>query len=412
MKYGCIGERLGHSFSKEIHALIADYEYELCELTPDSVGAFMTEKSFNAINVTIPYKEKVIPYLDSIDEAAKLIGSVNTVVNRGGRLYGYNTDFYGMSRLIEKCGIDLLKKKVLILGSGGTSKTAYAVAKSIGADPIIRVSRQRRDDAVSYSDMYESHTDADVIINTTPVGMYPDIFARSVELSRFPSLSGYVDAVYNPLRPTAVLEALERGVSAEGGLYMLVAQAVRASEIFLDATLSDDTLDTAFDKILRSKENVVLIGMPSSGKSTVGRLVAEALGRKFVDTDEIIKELAGTSIPEIFATRGEAYFRNLESEAVEIASKGTSFVIATGGGAVLKWENVKALKRNGRLFFLDRSPEKLITTSDRPLSSDRDALIKLYNERYGIYCSSADVKIDGNDDATSVAKNITEYFKR
>ncbi len=412
MKYGCIGEKLGHSFSKEIHGLIADYEYELRELASEAVGSFMKEKNFIAINVTIPYKERVIPYLDYIDDAAKLIGSVNTVVNRNGKLYGYNTDFYGMTRLINKCGVELSGKKVLILGSGGTSKTAFAVANSMGSGSVIRVSRERKDGAVNYSDMYESHTDADVIINTTPVGMYPNTSGRSVDVSCFPSLRGYIDAVYNPLRPTAVLEAIKLGIPAEGGLYMLVAQAARAAEIFLDVTLSEDTVDQAFNKVMSSKENIVLIGMPSSGKSTVGNLIANALGRKFLDTDEIIRELAGSSIPKIFATRGEAYFRDLESEAVKIASKETKLVIATGGGCVLRNENVDELKKNGRVFFLDRSPDKLIATSDRPLSSDREALLKLYKDRYEIYCSACDVRINGDESAERVANNITEFYTK
>ena len=410
MKYGCIGEKLGHSFSKEIHGMIADYDYTLRELPKESVGEFIRKKDFQAINVTIPYKETVMPYLDHIDKAAMIIGSVNTVVNRDGVLYGYNTDFYGMSRLIEKCGVDPAQKKVLILGSGGTSKTAFAVATDMGAGEIIKVSRSKKGDMISYEDMYAHHTDADMIINTTPVGMFPDISGKSVDVSRFSRLLCYVDAVYNPLRPTAVLDALSRGISASGGLYMLVAQAVRASEIFLNTSLPKTTLDTVFNKICAGKENAVLIGMPSSGKSTVGRLVAESLERKFIDTDDIIREIAGVSIPEIFKKYGEKYFRDLESEAIRIASKETSAVIATGGGAVLKQENVLELKKNGRLFFLDRSPEKLIATSDRPLSSDREALISLYNARYDVYCNSADVRLDGDVTAEAVAKTVTEYF--
>ena len=411
MKYGCIGERLGHSFSKEIHGLIADYEYELREIPRDSVGAFMEAKDFCGINVTIPYKETVMPYLDEIDDGARRIGSVNTVVNRGGRLLGYNTDFYGMSRLIKKCGIEISGKKVMILGSGGTSKTAHAVCESMGAGEIIPVSRSGRDGTVTYEDMYYYHTDADVIVNTTPVGMYPNVSDRSVDVSKFPRLFGYVDAIYNPLRPTAVREAVARGIAAEGGLYMLVAQAVRAAEIFMDTALPENTLDSVFERIVHNKENVVLIGMPSSGKSTVGKMVASLLGREFVDTDELIVKLGGMPIPEIFATRGEAYFRDLESEAVRIAAKETCRVIATGGGAVLRVENVDALKQNGRVFFIDRPLEKLITTSDRPLSSDRAALEQLYTKRYGIYCDSSDERIDGSPDVKDVAQSIMEHFK-
>lgn len=408
MRYGCIGEHLGHSFSKEIHALIADYDYEIREIPKDKVDDFMKRGDFLGINVTIPYKETVIPYLYYKDEGAKLIGAVNTVVNRGGKLYGYNTDFYGMSRLIEHAGVSICSKKVLILGSGGTSKTAFAVASTMGAKEIIKASRSGADGALLYDDVYCKHTDADIIINTTPVGMFPNIFASPINIDKFPNLSGVIDAIYNPLRTPLILAARKRGIAAEGGLYMLVAQAVRASEIFLDTEYPADMCDTVYKTILNEKENTVLIGMPASGKSTVGKLISKKLSRVLIDTDTLISERAGMSIPDIFKERGETGFRELETQIIREVSARTGTIIATGGGAVLRRENVDALRESGRIFFLDRSPELLVATSDRPLSSTKEAITQRYHERYGTYCQACDERIDADGDALSVAEKIIE----
>jgi shikimate dehydrogenase len=273
MRYGLLGEVLGHSFSKSIHNTLGDYPYDLIEVKKDELDAFMRAKDFAGLNVTIPYKESVIPYLDHIDEAAKAIGAVNTIVNRDGKLYGYNTDFYGMARLIYHAKISLAGMKVIILGTGGTSKTAMAVAKSLGAREILIVSRSCGEDVITYEELYESHTDADVLINTTPVGMFPNSDNFPVEIGRFSSLVGVIDAVYNPLRTPLIVEAKKRKIKAEGGLYMLVAQAVRASEIFLNTQYDERTVDKLWRRMIREKENIVLIGMPASGKSTVGRIL-------------------------------------------------------------------------------------------------------------------------------------------
>ncbi len=409
MEYGCIGEKLGHSFSKEIHNALADYEYELCEVPRDGLDSFMRCADFKAINVTIPYKEAVIPYLYKIDASAAEIGAVNTVVNRNGRLFGYNTDFYGMTRLIAHAGIDPTGKKVAILGSGGTSKTAHAVARSLGASEIIKVSRSGKNGTATYKELYEKHADTQIIINTTPVGMYPSIFDSAADTARFPDLCGFVDAVYNPLRTAAVLRAKERGISAEGGLYMLTAQAVRASEIFLDTKYSESECDRIFDKITKEKENIVLIGMPSSGKSTVGRLLADELGRDFYDTDATVEQKINMSIAEYFSSFGEEAFRKEESEAVREICKSTSSVISTGGGAVLKPENIHNLKKNGRLFFIDRPLNDLMPSDDRPLARDKDAIVRRYNERYEIYRAAADVIIPAECDAAEVAERILKH---
>ncbi len=411
MHYGCIGEHLKHSFSKEIHGLLGDYRYEIREIAPADLDAFLRAGDFMGINVTIPYKEKVIPYLSYIDKDAERIGAVNTVVNRDGKLYGYNTDFYGMRSLIEHLRINMKDQKVAVLGTGGTSKTARAVAESMGASCVLRVSRSAKEDAIDYDTLYRDHCDVGVIINTTPCGMYPNPNGVAVDISRFPRLIGVVDAVYNPLRPTLVLNAKQCGIPTEGGLYMLVAQAVRASEIFLDQVYPAETLERIYQKILRQKENIVLVGMPGSGKTTVGKLLAEQLGREFCDMDVCIQNTIQQPVSEYLAANGEPAFRDLEARvlAEQIAQR-TSLVIATGGGAILRDENVAALRRNGRLYFLDRPIEDIQPTADRPLSSSVEALRKRYEERYGRYCAVADVHIDVNGSAENVADNIRKEY--
>lgn len=410
MKYGLIGERLGHSFSKDVHSMLADYEYTLCEIPKEELGDFMTRAPFTAINVTIPYKEAVIPYLSYISDEARRIGAVNTIVKRDGRLYGYNTDFFGMSAQINKMRLDLAGKKTVILGTGGTSKTARAVAESMGANPIITVSRTKKEGAIDYGELMKEHLDARIIINTTPVGMYPKNDAAPIDVTLFKNLEGVLDAIYNPLRTSLVLDALKMGAKAEGGLYMLVAQAVYASEIFLGVKHTREKLDKIFKKIRRKKENIVLIGMPASGKSTVAALLSSELSREAFDTDEMIKSARGSGIPEIFESEGEVAFRDYESEAVALVSTKNGAVIATGGGAVLREKNVKLLKQNGVLFFIDRPPEKLMPTVDRPLARDVEAIKKRYEERYGIYCNAADVVIDADDTPVNIAKKIKGAF--
>ncbi len=397
MKYACIGEHLKHSFSKEIHAALADYEYGIMEIPKDELDSFMKKADFSGINVTIPYKEAVIPYLSSLDKTALEIGSVNTVVKRSGALYGYNTDFYGMSKLFSKAGIDPCCKKAAVLGTGGTSKTARAVLKSLGASEIITVSRSKTDGVFTYDELYEKHSDIEILVNTTPLGMFPENEGCAADISKFKRLSGVIDAVYNPLRSRLILSAAEKGIPCEGGLYMLVAQAVFASEIFLDRKYPDGTLDSVFEKILKSKETIVLTGMPGSGKSTVGRLLAKELGRVFFDTDAVIEEKAGITIKEIFERHGEAYFRDLESAVIEELSKKSSAVISSGGGAVLRDENIRRFKSNGRIVFIDRDVNELVPTESRPLASDIAAIKARYLERYPRYLSTMDasVKVDG-----------------
>ena len=401
-----IGERLPHSFSKEIHEKIADYDYSLKKLKADEVADFILSKNFKAINVTIPYKQTVIPFLDEISPEAQAIGAVNTVVNRGGVLHGYNTDFGGMRALIERTEVELKYKKALILGTGGTSRTAAAVCERLGAKEILRVSRSGREGSITYEQAYAAHGDADVIINTTPCGMFPNLFDCPIELSRFEKLSGVIDAVYNPLNTALVLAAKERGLNASGGLYMLVAQAVLAAQHFLDKELDVIKLtNTIYEEIYFSKRNIVLSGMPGSGKSTVGKLIAEQLGREFIDTDALIVARAG-EITRIFEEHGEPYFRDLETEVIKELAPLNGKVISLGGGAVLRDENVGALRHNGEIFFIDRSPEYLIPTSDRPLADEKAKIMRLYDQRIERYMATADYIIDGDCEPADVADSV------
>lgn len=404
MQYGCIGEHLPHSFSKEIHEKIGDYEYELKELAPDELDGFMRERDFRAINVTIPYKQAVIPYLYEIDPKAAKVGAVNTIVNRDGRLYGYNTDVEGMDRLIKRAGATLSGKKVLILGTGGTSKTALALATDKGASRAVRVSRTQKEGCVTYEQAYVECSDFEIIINTTPCGMFPHSEESPTEPERFKKLEAVFDAVYNPLETELTARAKKLGVTAENGLYMLAAQAVAAYGIFMGTEPEAELTDEVYSQVLRDKQSIVLIGMPSSGKTTIGQILARDLERRFFDTDDLIKQKIGEEIPDIFKRIGESGFREIEAEVIRDLSTVNGAVIATGGGAILREDNVRMLKRNGKLYFLDRPLELLIPTDDRPLSGTADALKKRYEERYDKYVSAADEIIKVRNDAEAAAQ--------
>lgn len=406
IEYGLIGEKLSHSFSQLIHNRLGEYKYELISLSPDELVTFMAARRFKGLNVTIPYKKDVIPFCDDLSNAARRIGSVNTLLVRSdGTLYGHNTDYDGFVYAAKKAGISFKDKKVLILGSGGTSLTACVAAEDLGASEIIVVSRNGK---VNYANLYEQK-DAGVIVNTTPVGMYPNNGTSLVDLSCFPSLSGVIDVIYNPLRTALLLQAESLGIKCTSGLPMLVAQAKAASELFFSKEISDFETERIYSTLLGKVTNVVLIGMPGSGKTTLGLAVAKKLDRKFVDTDILITERAGMSVPEIFECFGEAHFRNLEREAVADVSKEKGLVIAVGGGAVMDIKNRDALRQNGRVYYITRDIEKL-ETNGRPLSSSIEALRKLKAERAPVYSTLSNKTII-NDGALSDAVNfITEDF--
>lgn len=410
MEYGCIGEKLGHSFSKEIHNALASYEYSLKELKREELPEFFKNKDFKAINVTIPYKQDVIEYLDWISDEAKSINAVNTIVNRNGKLYGYNTDFYGLKALVEREKVSLKGKTVAVLGSGGTSNTAFAVANYLAALSVLKVSRNKKDGYITYEELYEKYSDCEIIINTTPCGMYPKIGVSAVDLEKLPKVEAVFDAVYNPLNSKLVLDAKAKNITATGGLYMLVSQAAYAVEKFIDLPVDCNKVEEIFKNLFKHKMNIALVGMPASGKTTVGKALSEKLNKNFVDSDDEIVKAENKKIPEIFEEFGEAYFRNIENRVIKELSVLNSQVISTGGGVVLNPENIENLKGNSRIYFLDRPLDMLITTSDRPLSSNRADLEKRYSERYELYKLSADIIVDGSKTVEEVAKIIEEDF--
>jgi len=394
MKYGLIGEKLSHSFSKEIHEALADYTYEIRELTPDEVASFLEAREFEGINVTIPYKEKVIPFLDSISDAAKKIGAVNTITKKDGKLFGDNTDFYGMREMILGANIDVCGKKALILGTGGTSKTAKAVLADLGARKIITVSRRSGENTVTYETALELHRDAEIIVNTTPVGMYPNTDAAPIDIKSFSSLCGVIDAVYNPLRTRLILDAEAEGIPAVGGLMMLILQAAKASGIFLGRETDEKKVAATVRNIFESKENIVLVGMPGCGKSTLGKILSGMTGRRFVDIDEVITEITGRHPSEIISEDGEGEFRRIETEAVKKVSKMSGIIIATGGGVVTRKENIPYLRQNGRIIYLHCIPSDLTPTPDRPLSASRSVIRAMYEVRHPLYIEAADAVVE------------------
>ena len=439
MEYELIGERLGYSFSKEIHEKLSPCSYELREIAREDLDNFLKQKEFLGINVTIPYKEAVLPYLDEIAPEARSIGAVNTIVRDGDRLRGFNTDYYGFLALAEKAGIDFAGREVLILGAGGAAKTVHAVATDRGAARITHAVRTPKAPGQVGLGELKPGSGYEIIVNCTPVGTHPRDEESPVDLGLFPRLKGVLDLVYNPLRTRLVLDAQERGIPAEGGLYMLVAQAVQARRFF-DASLDTDrcpaeppastwapsaaadklsaqrmtpdarmdeahcrrqpagpdSVSTLFNDILGSKRNLVLIGMPSSGKTTLGQALADRSARPFFDTDRLIVEKAGKPIPRIFAEDGEPAFRQIEAEVIRDLSQRNGLVIATGGGAILNPDNVRRLRHNGLICRIDRDLERLSPSSDRPLASDLEKMRALYQKRREAYLRATDCRIDNN----------------
>ncbi len=403
---GLIGRKLGHSFSPEIHSFLADYEYKLYEMEENGVGAFLEDCPLDALNVTIPYKKTVMPYLLHISDEAERIGSVNTIVKRADGLYGYNTDYYGFSYMLKKSGIEITGKKVLILGSGGASVTVRTVAEDLKAAEIIVISRNGEN---NYENI-EKHRDADVLVNTTPVGMYPDTGKSPVDLKVFPKLSGVLDLIYNPSQTKLLYDAKSLGIPYINGLSMLVAQGKRAAEIFTGEPIPDCEIEKIIKAIEYRTKNIVLIGMPGAGKSTLGRILSEKLGRKIVDTDEIIKKKAGIPIPEIFSLYAEDKFRELETEAITEAGKMSGAVIATGGGIVTRKENRYPLKQNSVTVWLKRELS-LLPLDGRPISQNNN-ITELYEKRAPLYEDFADFSVDVSENAEETAEKILEKLRR
>ena len=411
MRYGLIGSPLGHSHSPFLHERMGGEGYALLELPESALAGFFAAKEFDGVNVTIPYKRAVIPLLDEVDDTARECGAVNTVINRGGRLVGYNTDLYGMRFALDAAGISLAGKRVVILGSGGTSHTARALAAREGAASVRVVSRSGE---YGYSDL-SPLADAEILLNTTPVGMFPHMDAEPLSLSAFPALEGFFDAVYNPLRTRLALAADERGIKRADGLLMLAAQAKASRELFTGGEIlgrndrqAAAVITDAYRALFLSLTNIVLIGMPGSGKTTVGGELAALLGRELVDTDELVERNAGRSIPDIFAVSGEAAFRDLEQKAVFDAGSMQGKVIATGGGAVLRLENRLSLATNGFVVYLRRDTDRL-AREGRPLSLSGD-LAAMLAARDPVYSAFADLITVNSGDPKTVATKIAEAF--
>ena len=400
---GLIGEKLGHSFSPAIHGKLADYEYKLYELSPEQLGPFLEKKEFDGLNVTIPYKKTVIPYCDELTEAAKSIGSVNTIVKRAdGTLLGHNTDYDGIMWLLKNAGAEVKGKKAVVLGTGGASVTVQAALRDLGAAQVVVVSR-------SGEENYENiarHSDAKILVNATPVGMYPKTGVSPVDLDSFTALEGVFDVVYNPAKTQLLLDAEKRGIPCANGLGMLVAQAKAACERFTGEPIDDEKVYTIKAELERNTRNVMLIGMPGSGKSTVGAALAEKLGRKLVDVDERIVEMAGCSIPEIFAKEGEEGFRQIEHQALCEVSKESGLVIATGGGVVTRRENLDPMRQNSLIVWLLRDIS-LLPKDGRPLSQT-NSLTEMFKVREPLYRAAADCVADNNGSLQDTLKQIME----
>ena len=400
--YGLIGGKLGHSYSKIIHEQIADYTYDLLPLpTEAEARAFMEKRAFAAINVTIPYKQLVIPYCDEVDPKAKAIGAVNTIVNRDGKLYGYNTDYAGFAYLAKAHGVDFADKTVLILGTGGTHSTVTAVCRDGGAKEILTASRTGKDGALLYSEAMHRR-DVQIIVNTTPCGMFPNVGQCLIDPKAFPALEAVLDVVYNPFRTELLLRAEDCGVTAAGGFEMLVAQAVFAAEHFTGRQLDTAALIPAVSRRLRHElANVSIIGMPGCGKSTVGAALAKRLGKRFVDLDAEIERRTGHNIPDIFAQ---------EAEVLAKVAKDNSQVIACGGGVIKNPANTRALRQNGPVLWVRRPLERL-ATGGRPLSKGGAALKQLEAERTPLYEAAATAVLENNSTLTEAVNKAVELFE-
>ena len=399
MKCGLLGRKLGHSYSPQIHALLGNYSYQLFEKEPEEIGDFLKNGDFTGLNVTIPYKKEVIPFLDELSPAAARLGAVNTIVRRDGKLIGHNTDYFGFRWLVQESGLQVAGKKALVLGSGGASSTAAAVLQELGATVIV-ISRSGEN---NYGNL-DRHADAAVIANTTPVGMYPNTGKSALSLEGFPRLEGVLDAVYNPARTQILLDAERRGLAAVNGLWMLVAQAKESAEWFTGEEIPDSRIAKIHHTLRLQMENIILIGMPGCGKTAVGQQLAQKLGKKFVDADESLEARVCRKITDIIPNDGEAAFREMESETLAELGKQSGLVIATGGGCVTQPQNYPLLHQNGTIFWLKRELDKL-PTDGRPLSQ-KGTLGQMYEARMPLYLRFADAAISNDGSITETASAI------
>ncbi|HBR08518.1 MAG TPA: shikimate kinase [Clostridiales bacterium] len=403
--YGLLGRRLAHSYSVSIHRMMGNADYRLIPLEPEELPGFMGREDIGGLNVTIPYKLDVMRYCDRISPEAREIGAVNTVICRDGKLRGYNTDKYGFEWMVKRAGIGFSGKKVLILGSGGASRTALAAARSLGAAETVVVSRSGPE---NYGNIGR-HADVEILINTTPAGMYPNNLDAPVSVADFPRCAGVLDVIYNPRRTALLMEAERLKIPCAGGLTMLVAQAKAAAELFFDRKIPDGNIPEITGKLRRETENIVLIGMPGSGKSEIGKVLSQMTGRPLSDTDDMVSMAVGESIPDIFASRGEAAFRALEREAVRTAAKESGRIVVTGGGVVLDSGNYPPLHQNARIYHILRATE-LLETAGRPLSGDAAALGAMSKKRMPLYARFRDAAIENDGAVSDAAREIWRDF--
>lgn len=403
---GLLGHNITYTFSPEIHNKLG-YDYKVIDLNEEDFKVFMEHRNFSGLNVTIPYKDKVIKYLDVVSPLAKSLNAVNTIVHKDGKLYGYNTDYDGLKHSLLSHEVDVQDKKVLVLGTGNTAHTVQSLFKSLKAKEVICMGRETEINYDNLDDVLDFH----IIVNTTPVGVYPNIYNAVLSLERFYNLETVVDVIYNPLNSKLVSDAKALDLKAFGGLHMLVAQAVYSSEYFFDKTYSKETINNILSELYKEKQNIVLIGMPTAGKTTLSKLLAKKLERKAFDVDELIVLEEERSIPVIFEASGEAYFRSVESSIIKTLSKEKGIVIATGGGSILDPSNVEALKMNGKLVFIDRPLELLISEESRPLTSNHDKLTQIYNERIDLYRDVADIIIKNDGSIDDALKALLEVIK-
>lgn len=401
MKCGLLGKTLKHSYSPQIHSLLASYGYELFEKSEDELKDFILNGDFDGINVTIPYKKAVIPFCDELSVTAEKIGSVNTVVKRNGKIFGDNTDYYGFLATVKNSGISVENKKVIVLGSGGASLTVQAVLSELGAKEIIVISRNGNDNY----DNISKHYDAEIIVNTTPVGMYPNTLISPIVLDEFKNCKAVFDLIYNPSLTKLLLDAKRLNIPCFNGLYMLVCQAAKSAEIFTEQTISEDKIKSVTNSLSLSMKNIVLVGMPSSGKTTIGKKLADCLNREFIDIDEQIEIKAKMKIPQIFKEGGESAFRKIETAVLSQFLKQSGKVISTGGGAVTIAENYDIIRQNSVVVWIKRDLNKLVRNG-RPLSQNAD-----FNEMYAIrsplYEKFSDFSVE-NADINATLNEIKE----
>lgn len=405
LRCGLLGRKLGHSYSPAIHCQLADYEYKLYEVEPQELDTFLKSGCFDGLNVTIPYKKAVLPYCAALSPTARAIGAVNTLVRQpDGTLWGDNTDAYGFSLMLQASGAQVRGKKALVFGSGGASATAQYVLREQGAREVVVISRQGENNYENLS----QHADAELAVNTTPVGMYPAVGQSVVDFSQLPKLEAALDVIYNPARTEFLLQAEHMGLKTANGLLMLVAQAKKSCEDFLGHPVNDERIFTVTRQLAAGMQNIILLGMPGSGKTTVGQLLAQKLGRTFVDADTVLEQDTGLSIPEIFRTEGEAGFRSRETAALRKLGAQSGLILATGGGCVTRAENYPLLHQNGTIFCLQRALDRL-PSSGRPVSQ-RLGVEEIYRQRKAAYARFADVMIDNNGTPEAAAAKIMEVL--